>query len=696
MFPDRATSPNFEAAIHLASIGFPVFPTQIEGEKRKQPVPGLLWRMHREAAPAIDLAKTAFFVVDCDAEKAGKHVHGVGWFRAECERREFDLSTIPIVTTPSGGWHCWFKQPADGERLGNSRGSLPSKADTGVDIRGSGGYVLGPGGEIDIGRYELLEGMEISEAPEAPAWLVDILRGKRAEAIPEAPAMAAPVPRAPIMGESSRREAYADEAFRREVHEVATTGDGGRNIRLNQAAFSLGQLVAGGVLVESEVWAALRGAAETCGLMRDDGPRSVDKTIRSGLRGGKARPRTGPEDDGAVGDLAHGAMLARRLLARSETGELVDPSTGEIVVAPRQTPAPRALPLVVASDLAGHEIPEREWLVPELVPAANVTLLSGDGGTGKSLLALQLAVATALGSAWIRRPVAWGKAVYLSAEDDIDELHRRLATIARSEGVRLDDLRKLFLIPLAGEDALLVAPQGGRSGNVVETPLWRAVASAVEEHQPALVVLDTSADLFGGDEINRAQVRQFVSMLRGLALRSKTTIVLLSHPSVAGMTSGSGLSGSTAWNNSVRSRLYLERPKSLDGAPADPDLRVLSTMKANYSSVGGRVEMKWSDGVFVPIDRPASAARAVGAAQVEGVFLSLLEKFNRQGRPVSPNPSTTYAPRIFEREPEANGIRARAFATAMSSLLDAERIEIIQVGPRSRPRATLRLVVDTT
>lgn len=36
--------------------------------------------------------------------------------------------------------------------------------------------------------------------------------------------------------------------------------------------------------------------------------------------------------------------------------------------------------------------------------------------------------------------------------------------------------------------------------------------------ESATIVIDPSADVFGGDEINRAQVRKFVSMLRGLAI----------------------------------------------------------------------------------------------------------------------------------------------------------------------------------
>jgi AAA domain/RepB DNA-primase from phage plasmid len=46
-----------------------------------------------------------------------------------------------------------------------------------------------------------------------------------------------------------------------------------------------------------------------------------------------------------------------------------------------------------AASLEGKPVPEREWLVRDLIPAKNVTLLYGDGGTGKSLLALQLGAA---------------------------------------------------------------------------------------------------------------------------------------------------------------------------------------------------------------------------------------------------------------------------------------------------------------
>ena len=58
------------------------------------------------------------------------------------------------------------------------------------------------------------------------------------------------------------------------------------------------------------------------------------------------------------------------------------------------------------ADLEGRPVPPRQWLVPDLVPHRTVTILGGDGGTGKSLLALQLAISCALGPSSITSPTS--------------------------------------------------------------------------------------------------------------------------------------------------------------------------------------------------------------------------------------------------------------------------------------------------
>ena len=81
--------------------------------------------------------------------------------------------------------------------------------------------------------------------------------------------------------------AYATAALREETRLVATSRPGTRNDTLNRAAFSLGQLVAAGLLPPLAVVTSLMSAAECSGL--SDGEAS--RTIRSGMAAGTRRPR---------------------------------------------------------------------------------------------------------------------------------------------------------------------------------------------------------------------------------------------------------------------------------------------------------------------------------------------------------------------------------------------------------------------
>lgn len=349
---------------------------------------------------------------------------------------------------------------------------------------------------------------------------------------------------------------------------------------------------------------------------------------------------------------------------------------------PQTQPQSRTLPFFTADTLDGKPVPPRAWHVPDLIPARTVTLLGGDGGTGKSLLALQLAVATATGRPWIGREVISGGVVYISAEDDRDELHRRIADIGRAEGIALADLDRLTLLSLAGEDALL-ATLDPRTGALRPSSLYTALDAQLSELQPALLILDTLADLFPGNENDRAQARHFIGLTRGLALRHECAMILLAHPSLSGLNSGTGMSGSTAWNNSVRSRLYFERIRQ-DGYEADPDARVLRTMKANYGRTGGEIALKWNDGVFTLAGGESGLDRMAAGAKAERVFLKLLRQFTEQGRRVNPSAGPRYAPKVFAENPGAEGCNKRSLKDAMERLLASGAVKIEHVGPPSR------------
>jgi len=359
-------------------------------------------------------------------------------------------------------------------------------------------------------------------------------------------------------------------------------------------------------------------------------------------------------------------------------------------------PSRRQIDIVSAADLSERDVPTRCWHVDGMIPAGTVTSLYGDGGTGKSLVALQLAIATVTATAWLGHQVEIGPVIFLTAEDDIDELHRRLSDICHADGLDLGSLKHLSIIPLGGEDAVLAAPT--RTGTLKATALYDALTEAVEMLRPRLIVLDTLADLFGGNEVDRAQVRQFIGLLRGIAIRYDTTVLLLGHPSLSGMSTGSGSSGSTAWNNSVRSRLYLRRVTSRDGdrvIEEDPDVRTLDTVKTNYGRTGNALTLKWDRGRFVPHGSTADARMGLTIADAQGrvdrIFLKLLAAYAAEGRDVSPSPSANFAPARFAQDARSEGVGKAGLNAAMNRLLASGCIAVEEIGPASR--RTKRLVV---
>lgn len=192
-----------------------------------------------------------------------------------------------------------------------------------------------------------------------------------------------------------------------------------------------------------------------------------------------------------------------------------------------------SLPVIDPREWEGKKIPEREWFVDGFIPSRTVTNLTGDGGSGKTEIMLQLIAASSLGLPWFGKAVSPGPCLYYGAEDEGDELHRRLAKIVERAGCKLSDLEGIRLIPMAERDAVLAEPD--RTGKLMETAIYGKLLKEAERFKPKLVVIDPAADVFGGDEINRGQVRKFVSMLRTMAIDIDCAVLLLSHPSLTGI-----------------------------------------------------------------------------------------------------------------------------------------------------------------
>jgi hypothetical protein len=382
--------------------------------------------------------------------------------------------------------------------------------------------------------------------------------------------------------------------------------------------------------------------------------------------------------DGMKGAAAHAMTAGSPGMPAVPLSSIV-PGQGQQLTTLQTLPAnvmptpPKPLRVISAASFAGKIAPVREELVTGLIPAKIVGGLYADGGTGKSLLALMLGTAITGGKLWLNRIVQHGPVVYVCAEDDEDEVHRRLADICRETHVDMTALRDFHILPLADEESVL-AMADGRSSVLQTTPLYRQLAELTADVKPKLLIGDTLSDIFAGAENDRMQAKQFVKIMRHLVIPHGGTGLVLAHPSVDGMRSGSGSAGSTGWNNSFRWRGYLERVLEEDGKELDQSRRVLRTKKANYGANGGEIEMRWQNGCFQAVGSETVAAMDPlwKEKRADRCFIDSLRWHLKNNNPASlANKAGNYAPRLFKKEAAVQGVTFTELEGAMTRLLNS-------------------------
>jgi RecA-family ATPase len=347
-----------------------------------------------------------------------------------------------------------------------------------------------------------------------------------------------------------------------------------------------------------------------------------------------------------------------------------------------EPPPPEILPFETfdASQWEGVPIDDRRWIVHNRIPVGEPGIMSGDGGTGKTKLALQLGAAVSAELPdWVGGVVeTHGPVLVFSAEEKLEEMHRRMFNVLEHRGLSFGALRGRLHFICDHSDPVLGAV--GRTGVVQPTmPLLR-LERTVELIRPALVVVENAADVYGGNENDRTNVTRFVRGLLGrLTAHCESTVMLIQHPSLSGLNDGTGRSGSTGWNNAGRWRNNFTTVKDDDSG-----LRQLEIIKNNYGPVGEKVRLRWERGVFVPEGSLSTPQQAAAVAKIDDLFLELLDKLTAQGRDVRPYSGRGYAPNEFAQEREAKGVTAKAFETSMRRLLDDKKIVLKTEGSPSR------------
>ena len=332
--------------------------------------------------------------------------------------------------------------------------------------------------------------------------------------------------------------------------------------------------------------------------------------------------------------------------------------------------------------------PEREWAILNRVPLRQAGLFSGEGGAGKSIIEMMKDVAHVAGKDWLGSLPEPGPTFYIGAEDDEKEIHIRFYAIAAHYNVTFKELSDggLRVLCLLGQDATLCAATG-KSGRVETTALYRQIYEAAGDIKPKNISIDTLSRAFAGNEIDRAQVYAFAMHMQALAMVANGSTTVLAHPSLQGISSGSGISGSTAWHGAFRFRQYLIGVKSEDGEP-DSDLRELQFKKNQYGPTGETIVLRYQAGLFLPVAGMSNLEKAAAEAQADTIFIDDLRRLAGQGRRLShQKTSNNYAPTVLAAE--HSEIKKADFEAAMRRLFNANKIRVEQYGRPSEPRSRI-------
>lgn len=259
-------------------------------------------------------------------------------------------------------------------------------------------------------------------------------------------------------------------------------------------------------------------------------------------------------------------------------------------------------------------------VVQALVPRDEVTLLTGHGGSGKSLMAMILAAHVACGRPWAGFEVMQCRALVLTIEDSEAVVRVRLRRIASRYALPVELIERNIVI-LDGSQA-----DASLAFEVMQDGVRRiepGIAFAELRETAAgfgLVIIDNASDAFDGSENDRRQVRTFMRrMLARLAVEVGAGVLLLAHvDKVAARHGGNDntYSGSTAWHNSARSRLALIEAEGQ---------HMLRQEKRQHGRAAEPVRLAWSDdGVLMPCGGDLGARLAERTMQTDADAVALL------------------------------------------------------------------------
>ena len=273
------------------------------------------------------------------------------------------------------------------------------------------------------------------------------------------------------------------------------------------------------------------------------------------------------------------------------------------------------LNLVSAKDLRSKVPPERSYVFKGLLPNKIVAAIIAAGGTGKSFMAIHMAASAAAGAMLLdefisERPI---KVVFVSGEDDQDELNRRLRSAIKNFSASHQSLvdNNLSFIDFTSSFELFTNKLSYGETSITETPakLIKLIQEKLGD-EVGLIIIDPVSRFRGGEENSAPDTTRFVQTIQLLSEQLNSTVLLVHHVNKNARANGTGQNnarGSSALVDGVRLVMELnalsdkEMKDQFNITPGTKELLSLSVVKSNYSKKIMPITVeKTDDGSFVP------------------------------------------------------------------------------------------------
>lgn len=171
----------------------------------------------------------------------------------------------------------------------------------------------------------------------------------------------------------------------------------------------------------------------------------------------------------------------------------------------------------------------RQWIARGYMMRGAVTILSGSGAAGKSMLSIGYAIALAHGIEWGKfHPLAPCRVALYNVEDDDDEQKRRLSAALRQHDLAPRDIAgRVLRCGPTGVGTLL--DFDGATGQISPTATWAAAEKMLDEFQPDVLFLDPLVELHTAGENDNTALRAIIAFFRGVAQARNIAIVIVHH-----------------------------------------------------------------------------------------------------------------------------------------------------------------------